>query len=727
MRFLRITAAHAFLTGCAVAAIGTAGIARAADTPAAATPPQAAPDSGVGEIIVTAQKRSESAQNVPVAITSLNPLALANSGVMDTGDLKMVTPGLTFNTNLGGFGQPRIRGIGSTATGPGIENPVATVIDGVYLGSSNGAIMGLSDVQQVDILKGPQGTLFGRNATGGVIQVTSLDPTQALHANVTGTYGNYDTWGGTGYVTGGLTQNLSASVAGSYTQQDKGYGINVANGQQVGKSNTGAVRAKLLWTPDSDTRITLSGDFSDLQGSMPAIRTTSTLVTGGQTGGGPYDIDVDTQPYLHTQVGGGSLTVKRNLGSVELTSISAYRSSFLHTTIDGDQTEAPLLAVDIVQKEHQFSQELQLASTGRGPLRWVAGLYYFHYDGYFDPSTIGGEALAGGNVSYYDKATLNSYAAYGQATYAFDPATNLTVGLRYTLDQRTLYQDEATNNVYGYTGDATEYASKDFPKLTWRIALDHRFSRQLMAYVSYNRGFKSGTFQAQTTPLQPLQVETVDAFEGGFKADLLDRKLRLNLSGFYYDYTNLQANQIVNGAVQVYDAPGSINYGLDADLIFKPVRNLQFTGGISWLHARYKDGFTDAIFNANPGVNTAGITIVTGNASGYRLQDTPDFTANAGVSYDIDTAHNGNFRAAVNYYYNGGYYGDVQNLLKQNAYGLLDASLSWEAPGGAFSVKVWGKNLTNTYYFQQYDMTNYGNNLVAAPPRTYGVTLGAKY
>jgi iron complex outermembrane receptor protein len=186
--------------------------ARAQTVPSAATAPgtstgnQAPTTQGLADIIVTAQKRSETAQNVPVAITSLSMGRLSTAGISDTTELAQLTPSLSFNTNLGGFGQPRIRGIGTTATGPGIENPVATYVDGVYIGSSTGAIFALADVQQVDVLKGPQGTLFGRNATGGVIQVTTLKPTEELHANAQLTYGNYNTYGGSAYLSGGLAK-----------------------------------------------------------------------------------------------------------------------------------------------------------------------------------------------------------------------------------------------------------------------------------------------------------------------------------------------------------------------------------------------------------------------------------------------------------------------------------------------------------------------------------------
>ena len=369
----------------------------------------------------------------------------------------------------------------------------------------------------------------------------------------------------------------------------------------------------------------------------------------------------------------------------------------------------------------------------------MLGLYYLGYQGTYDPNQSSGSFVCPygsttcttATADTYDTASLHSYAAYGQGTYAIDPATNLTVGLRYTIDQRSLNESQT----YEGFPAGSDYASHNFPQATWRLSLDHRFSPALLGYVSYNRGFKSGSFQPDTYPIEPLKIETVDAFEAGFKSDLLDRKLRINLAAFYDNYTNLQANQIINGVQYVYDAPGSINYGLDLDLIAKPTRQFQITAGLSWLHARYKNGFTTTFWSVPNGFIGGNDVTQCPNASpefapcdssGHHLQDTPDFTGNIGATYELPTAI-GPVRASVNYYYNGGYYGDAQNRIRQNAYGLLDASLGWASASGNLSVKVWGKNLGNEKYSLQYDAVNFGDNIVAAPPRTWGVTLGARY
>lgn len=745
----------ALLAGVTVLTLACPIAARAQAAPTGTT------SSGIDEIIVTAQKRSENAQNVPVAITSLNANLLNTAGVTDTVSLKELTPSLNFNTNLGGFGQPRIRGIGTTATGPGIENPVATYVDGVYIGTSTGAIFQLADVQQVDVLKGPQGTLFGRNATGGVVQVTTKNPTQDFHADLQAHYGNYESWGGSAYLSGGLAEGLTLGVAGLYNEQDKGYGRNLYNNTEVQKGWDYGLRAKLRWTDDNGTTATLSGDYARMSRSDPAIRTYQGLtILGTPTPGGPRDINLDTQPIVTTRQGGATLNVSHDFSSVQFVSISAYRKARLYTQIDADQTPAHDLVFNEIQRDQQFTQEAQLLSTGPGPFKWVLGGFYMWSRGQYDPiNTQGvlacGFACADILISQNVKQTLNSYAGFAQGTYELGRTTNLTVGVRYTSDHRQMDESQTitTTPFFGAKTVANVIAptaTKTFPKVTWRLSLDHRFSSNMMAYASYNRGFKSGSFQPDSFPPKILQPETVDAFEVGLKTDLADRKVRINVSAFYYNYTNLQANQIIQGQLYVYNAPGSINYGLDADIVVKAAPHFTITGGAAWLHARYKSGFNtpfwsvpipNAVSNANPffhavggntviqcvaGTNYTGTIFAPCDASGNRLQNTPDFTGNINFDYEIPLT-NGRLNLDSNVYYDGGYYDDPQNRLRQKAYTLVGASLTYTGANDRFFVRGWVKNLANVFYTEQQNPLDVGDNRVAAPPRTFGVTVGFKY
>jgi len=705
-------------------------------SPDQSTPPDSqqaeapAADAGaLADIVVTAQRRSENLQRVPIAVTALTPQTLAIAGIADTSELKNLTPGLNFNANLGGFGQPRIRGVGTTATGPGIENPVATYIDGVYIATSAGALLSLNDIEQVAVLKGPQGTLFGRNATGGLIQVTTREPSVTPHAEAQVGYGNFDTVSANAYVTGGLTDTLAASISALYENQQDGFGKNLYNGEDVGTQRNAAGRVKLEWKPSDATRITVSADYNKLTGAQPAIRTFGLRTNGTTTPGGKYDIDLDVQPALKSRQWGTSLSAQQDFGGVRLTSITAYRKSYFNVVFDADQLPIAGLALNETQRDKQFSQELQLQSNNNGPLTWVAGAYYFHSVGQYDPLTTTGFFLASDEfplqrVDDYVKQGLDSYAGYAQGTYAIDRATNFTAGIRYTSDHRDMTESE-TLTVAGFPVPQTPlHDDKTFNKLTWRLALDHRFSPDVMGYISYNRGFKSGSYAPDTFPIEELKPETLDAYEAGLKTELLDHRVRFNVAAYYYDQKNLQVNQIVQGVLYVYNASGAKSYGVDADLQARVTDNFTVTAGASYIHDRYKK-FTNAfeLFPLPTGGNSFDQN---GDATGNRLQNTPDATINVGGTYDIPTTI-GKFTLAANYYHNSGYYADPQNRVQQKAYDLIDASLTWYSSDDHFMIRLWSKNLTNQFYVQQTNPLNVGDNYVAAPPRTFGLTGGFKF
>lgn len=743
----------AMLASAAVLLV-TPGIAMAqADSPAAAAEASSEDNNFIQDIVVTAQKRSENLQDVPVAITALSGAEIAESGVTSTLDLRAAAPSLNMTVAIGGFGLPRIRGIGSTGQGPGIENPVAVYVDGVYIMSAAANLLSLADVEQVAVLKGPQGTLFGRNATGGLIQITTKKPSYELTGKAQIGYGNYDSFHASGYISGGLTDKIAVSVAGQYNHRDEGFGKNVFNGHDVMTNEDYAFRGKILFEPTDATSIILSGDYSARKAAEPAFRQTAVNSQGQLARGGKRDIDADTDPLLDTRQFGGSLTVTQDFSGVQLTSISAYRDNDIRTVFDPDGTTRPFVIIDYNQSDKWFTQELQLLSTGSGPFKWVLGGFYMWGKGSQDPSRISG-IFTFGNNGYSDlttNQTLNSYAGFAQGTYSITDETNITAGIRYTSDKRHLVAERI-----GFNGNIPPSgafvilnpevtATKTFNKLTWRLSIDHRFSDQLMGYASYNRGFRSGAFVPQTFPPQVLEPEVVDAYEVGLKSDLFDRRLRFNLAAYYYSQKNLQVMQIINGTQFVYNAEGARVYGVDGDITAKVTSNFTLTGGFNYNHARYTD-FTSAILTVplplpagfvipagqvcqgtfgNPYTTPGGNCLLIGDASGNKLQNSPDITFNIGATYDLETEI-GKFTLAANYYHNGGFVGAPDERQAQPAFGTLDASLAWRSNNG-FMVKIWGKNLTNEFFYSQLGSSNSGDNSSSGEPRTYGVTASVEF
>jgi iron complex outermembrane receptor protein len=596
-----------------------------------------------------------------------------------------------------------------------------------------GSLLTLNDVSQVAVLKGPQGTLFGRNATGGLIQVTTKTPEQGFALDGNLSYGNLNTISGGLYVNGGLTDNLAFNASVAYNRQGDGFGHNLFNGQDVNKSRTFASRAKVKWEPTSSTTVTLSGDYSKTNAAQVAVRPVdgSFNVLGRTFTGGKFDINSNVQPYLRVKQYGGSLTVDQVLGQLKLQSITAYRRSYYNGVLDYDASPAPLNRLQLNQFDDQFSQELQLQPVTAGRLSWIVGAYFFLAKSAYDPVINDGAAIPFGASAYLlSTQKTRSFAGFGQATYRIDDATHFTAGLRYTTEHRSILASEFLLLPSGANIPAGNTAGeKTFDKLTWRFALDHRFSSEMLAYVSYNRGFKSGAFVAQAFPAAVLKPETLDAYEAGVKLDLLDRRVRFNLASYYYNYKNVQVQLISRGLIMAFNGSGAHSYGLDADLTAKVTGALEFTGGVSAIHGRYTS-FVDAFSTTprvpsatpRPGAPNGGNIIGTGDATGHRLQATPDWTLNAGFNYHFETSI-GRMELDGNFYHSDGWYAEVENRLRQPAYNLFNADLRWRSQDGRFGVSVFGKNLTNTFHANFLASADVADLIAGANGRTYGVTL----
>lgn len=712
-----------------------------------------AADDALPEITVTAQKRSENLQDVPVAVTAVNANALEMGGVANITDLNNVVPGVNFTTALGAYAQPVIRGVGTASHGPGVENPVATYIDGVYMASATSALLSLSDVDQLSVLKGPQGTLFGRNATGGLIQVTTTPPTHDFYGNAQATFGNMGTYGQSLFVNGGLTSNVAANFAVSHDAQYEGFGRNLTTGQYVDTSRDIALRGKILWTVNDSTDVTISADYTKRDSADPALHPLSTTLGSAlavpylnpghldPANLNPWDV-VGAQPDLNFEGSGESVILKHDFGWAQLQNIAAYRTDSSSALFNPALTTTPYLTLAYTQRDSQVSDELQLLSSGDRRFTWVTGLFVMKADSKYDPFTsyfmnaenpVTGAFTASSFIpagvvlasNLYSSSDLVSYAAFGQGTYKIDDSTNLTGGLRYSVDRRSLHESEDS-----YPPVAPEDSSATFAKPSWRLSLDHRFSPELMAYVSYNRGFRSGTFVPDILPTQKLEPETLDAYEVGAKADLFNKKLRIDASAFYYDYKNRQVLEIVNGAEQVFDAKSATSYGIDLDVTAKITEGLSLTGGFSAIHTEYND-FQNAL--AYSPISPFGLmfalpfaseqTISPYNANGKSIETVPAWTINLTPSYRLNT-NQGSILLSTTLYHSDGWYSAPDNRLKQGAYSTVAAGIDWNPSFyDALTVKLWGRNLTNTVYALQLEESSYGDNRDTAPGRTFGATL----
>jgi len=687
----------------------------------------AAADGSIAEIVVTAQKREEPMQEVPVSISAFAAETLASRGVSAVTDLGMVTPGLSFpSTGIGST--PRIRGVGTQVVVAGNENSVSMYVDGVYYPSAGSAVMEFNNIDQVAVLKGPQGTLFGRNATGGLIQITTRDPSGDLKGNVEVGYGNLNTYSAKGYVGGSLGENVAADLAITYKNQEDGFGINLFNGEKVGSNKSFAVRSKWKVEMGDATTATLILDYSTNRGSDPAYRPApgETTLLGVPFVGGKFDVNSDVQPLSDNEDYGASLNISHEFSGVKLISISAYRHGNWKFAFDSDGSPAPIVSANGVVPDRVFSQELQLISDNTGPLKWNVGVYYFNRKSGFIPAQLQAPAL-GFIEDFSTRQNTESFAGYGQLSYAIDDATSITTGLRETVETKSFGADGTLHLLtaefdipLGPTNN-----SQKVTKLTWRAAIDHHLSRDIMIYASYNRGFKSGGYDPTSVAVASyIRPEVLDAFEAGIKSDLMDKKIRVNASGYYYDFKDIQLNTYINGLPGVYNGKSAKLYGFDLDVTAIPVSGLTLTAGLSYIHDRFGD-FSVATTGLLPG---GGITqLADGSARGKRLPNTPDWNINLGFEYKLSIGET-NLSIAADYSHSSKWFSDPENRLSQPAYSLVNASTTMYFAQDRYSLKVWAKNIGNKAYAAQlFPQVPIADVIAYAPGRTFGVALAAKF
>ncbi|ATE65730.1 TonB-dependent receptor [Rhizorhabdus dicambivorans] len=727
----------AALVGSAAHAQAVPAPSAAPATPAGASNPSAG--SAVEEIVVTAQRRSENLQKVPIAVAVATAAQLSNSGISNVQNLKMIAPGVEVQSN-NGYALPIIRGVGSKGTGAGFESPIAFYVDGVYYANATANILTFNNVAQVEILKGPQGTLFGRNATGGLIQVTTRDPKNTFGVEADASYGNYKTFKGDLYVTGPIANGLTADIAIQGGAMGDGYGKNFLTGKDVYKIDHNiAVRSKVLWRPDPATEMRLILDYTDYRDSMNQQRiapgSTIPAPYGPAYGGSPWDTDVDFPSYDDVATGGASLRIDHDFSGIQMASITAYRRTAMSFGVDADYTERRGRIFQQTQTDRQFSQELQLLSPKGDAFKWVLGAYYFNANSAY-PDTFGTLTYVPGVAGFTGFNTTgaqktDSISGFGQGTITILSGLNFTAGLRYTSEKRRLVDAMNINFLANGTQTIdlpTFPTSVRFNKLTWRFALDYQITNQALVYASYNRGFKSGGYNTSSLTLPAFAPEQLDAYEVGLKTTLFDRHVRLNGAGFYYDYTNVQVQRAINGATGIYNGGKATIYGFEAELQTQITSALGLNIGYQFTHGRY-DAFPGALISTpNP---TGGYNQTIGDASGNTTVLSPKSTLSATANYLVPLAQ-GDVNFNVSYYYNSGYFHEPDNLLREPAYSLVNASIKWTSENKRLSVSLWGNNLSNEAVANVRGINavgggRYVQRVSYAAPRTYGVTVGTKF
>jgi len=715
----------------------------------------------VGELVVTAQKRAERLQDVPIAITALTSDQLKDQHVSNILDLNGLSPALQIKTDDNGA-NPKIfiRGVGLNDFNPNTAAPVAIYVDGVYLGSPLGQMAQFFDLERIEVLRGPQGTLYGRNTTGGAINVVSRRPTQSLTADLSAEYGRFNAVALEGGVGGPLVKDVLAFRIAGAGNWDDGYTRNRLTGHHGNDQDRWALRGQLLYTPTPDVELLGQVHYGKSRGgsilayNRPLFPATAEATgpdgfcaPGFYTSGQCTDIAgyANTSPDLYegdyhlegkdkVRTYGGALTGTWTLGPVQLVSVTGYENARRSDLEDTDAGPNDVITANYRAHQSAFSEEVRLQSNTEGPAKWVVGVYaasdHLTTDSYYDvlrlfrnptPENPSGADLASsiGVFGWPFKQTTKSYAAFGQVDYSVTDALILTGGLRYSTDKKSFHY--TSNAEFGEVTFFTVDDDKTFDSLSGKVGVQYRFSPDANVYATYNRGYKSGGFfggqTVDPTTLGPYKDETVNAYEAGAKFAAFDRRLTASVSAFYYDYKDLQVYDLIlqgNVSVQIFtNASNARVYGAEAEVTARPIDGLTLQAGLSLLDATYRDYQSDA-----------------GDFSGNRLPNAPKVSGSALAQYEWDVG-GGKMRIQTDATFRSKIFYDTRNIDRLSDKGrvFVNARLGWTTADERYELGVWGRNVFDeTNISDIIPIEGLGFDLFSVGrPRTYGVYLRYHY
>ncbi|MBA4759009.1 TonB-dependent receptor [Sphingosinicella sp.] len=730
-------------------AIGLASPALAQDGGAVETP--TADEAALqGEIVVTAQRRAESLQKIPIAVSAIGGDALATRASSDLSAISSAVPGLNVSEQVG---QARLtlRGIGVDNISAGAESSVAFNQDGVFFSRSAAALASFYDIERVEVLRGPQGTLYGRNATGGSVNILTRKPTFDLKGGVSLTGGNYDTINAEAYISGGLSDTVAVRLSGQI-QNHSGYGTNIVSGTDIDTKHSQAIRGQILFEPSDRLSILVGADYYRSDDRSNSYRyfgpagltaagdpvTPTSLLLGGTAPASPRDIASARDPKSDAEFWGVRADINYEVSDeVSLRSLITYRRSQYVNRTDIDPLGLDIFPLTNAEESDQYTQEFQLNwDTDRNKL--VIGVFYLNekIDGFlaapFNLLAVGGPDLFVQGYFAGGRLKTEAAAAFAQDTFSLTDTLRLTLGARYSWERKRVADQSDFDFDRLYSPDnlprfPVHEEAKSFNSFTPKVGLDFDLGPRTLIYASFSKGFKAGTFNLGAAG-PALDPEKVDAYEIGLKSTLLDGALRANLSGFYYDYSDLQVGQVRGQLLVLENAATAEIYGLEGEFTLEPVRNFTVGLNASYLHARFKSYVTaDQARPAGDGTTVDGNGIPAFNLAGNALPQAPDYTIDLSAEYMFELP-NGSLTVRGESYWSDRVYFTPFNRdeVSQPAYNLQNAYITYKSEDG---LRVTGfiRNIGNKTIRSagQVATTLVGSPVIGfvKPPRTYGVTV----
>ncbi|MEM0984727.1 MAG: TonB-dependent receptor [Pseudomonadota bacterium] len=707
---------------------------------------EAESDRLLGTVTVTAQRVEENLQDVPVAVTALDATQLEDKQVQNVRDLTAFVPNINIATNTGTASAARIflRGVGEDESRGAVDQAVGIYVDGVYIGRSVGSLFDVVDLEQLEVLRGPQGTLYGRNTIGGAIKLTSVRPQMENSGNVLVTAGNEGRFDIRGTGNFQFAERTAIRITGLNRQRD-GFHEVIPNGplegagREVGKLDTLSLRASVLHEFTDDWRLLFAVDHTDDQSdpipdsvapgndvdndifTIEPLPGTECPATGGFIG---FPIGCFTEYDQELQTTGVSARVEGRFGPLDFTSISAHRqlNDELSTRIGFPFSQET--------DQDQFSQEFTLGFNEGGPLEWLAGLYYFEEDISLDSVFI---------FPFSIDSTTESFAVFGQGTYNVTDALALTAGVRYTDETKDF-------DGLAIVSGLNRVESADFENVSYTVGADYRFTDGILGYAKYSTGFKSGGWSADAfspaAVFLPVDEETLESAEIGIKSDFAD-VLRVNIAAFFNRYDDLQIGATVPGlGFTRFNVDETEIAGLEVEAIWQATQNLQFNGNLGLLDAEY----TSVIGNQGGGLTNDGAGCPAGSipvlgempsmadiearqealndcARDLDLKNAPEFKATVGALY-AQPIYQGELVFSGDVAFEDDSFSLVANSPPHSRIEidpLVNARIKYTDDRG-WSVAVWGRNLTDQEYYRASSAASF--TTYASEPLTWGVDLG---
>lgn len=714
----------------------------------------------IEEVIVTAQRREEKLQDVPVAVSAFTGEQLERRGIESSEDLTKITPGLSF-AQTGYTPQPTIRGVGTRGVSAGEESTVSLYIDGIYQPYMTNGFFKLNSVERIEVLKGPQSTLYGRNSTGGAINVVTRAPADGFAAKVSASYGSFNETVGKIYVGGG-NEVFGADISAVYYSAD-GYLHDIISNDDRGQQNDYVVRGKVRFQPNEFVTLTLSASHAQsedytanlgrpVNGNTIARRwiPTPLLPTG------TYDIARGQDIPFKTLTDNIALIGEFEIGDMTLNVVSSYmRTKTKLYANDPSATAAPVFRSWTSADPSSTYNEVYLRS-GEGRFEWIVGGVIFSdeapYTDYriYTWNGVNGPGSRFTFTQHENAVGTESSAIYGQVTFEFTEQLTVTVGVRYTDEEKWM---KRINYMTGQVAGIVEAGDPDLPYLvpptvfpntlvktqftntSPSINITYKFNEDYMVYAKAGSGFKSGIYSAGSSNQTPADPEEITQYELGIKSDPLPW-LRVNASVYYSDYKGLQAvsRDPITLAPVLQNAANAVIQGFELEIYARPIDNLNINFGLALTDGEYESWPAAQVTFPATAVNPPAATpcmmgtgaLIGGNRSvfcdlsGYPIQRQPETMVILGGDYTWDLEV-GTLNLSANLSYQSEYAWEPSSRLIEPSRTLIDAELTWSSPDENMRLSLWAQNLTDEAYGQALSASGTSDLITMARPRTIGI------